>query len=71
MTLDTTWTVAWLSRAADEIAEAAPSLGELDRAIGDGDHGENMNRGFAALRAALIELPAAVTPSEVLRAAAM
>lgn len=71
MTLDTAWAIAWVRTAADRIAEQASELGELDRAIGDGDHGENMNRGFAAARDALEELPANARPSDVLRATAM
>lgn len=39
--------------AADVVAEHRVELIDLDRAIGDGDHGENMNRGFAAVVAAL------------------
>ncbi|MEU4246369.1 dihydroxyacetone kinase subunit DhaL [Amycolatopsis sp. NPDC026612] len=39
--------------AAAVIAEHRAELIELDRAIGDGDHGENMNRGFTAVVAAL------------------
>jgi dihydroxyacetone kinase-like protein len=42
-----------LRRAAKVIAEHRDELVELDRAIGDGDHGENMNRGFTAYVAAL------------------
>ncbi len=71
MTLDTRWAVAWLTRSADAIEEHAPMLSELDRAIGDGDHGENLNRGFAAVRAALSDLPEDAQPSDVLRVAAM
>jgi dihydroxyacetone kinase-like protein len=71
MTLDSAWVVAWLTAAADAIAEQAPTLNELDREIGDGDHGENMNRGFEAVRAALGDGAGGSTPSEVLRAAAM
>ncbi|GAB3387207.1 dihydroxyacetone kinase subunit DhaL [Humibacter soli] len=71
MTLDTAWAVAWMNTAAEAIADSAPSLNDLDRAIGDGDHGENMNRGFAAVRDAVHELPAEATPSDVLRVAAM
>lgn len=69
MTLDTAWTVAWLMKAADAITEQAPALNELDRAIGDGDHGENMKRGFAAVRDALDVVQS--SPSDVLRVAAM
>ncbi|MDS0131925.1 MULTISPECIES: dihydroxyacetone kinase subunit DhaL [unclassified Amycolatopsis] len=39
--------------AAAVVAEHRVELIDLDRAIGDGDHGENMNRGFAAVVAAL------------------
>ncbi|GLY65277.1 dihydroxyacetone kinase subunit DhaL [Amycolatopsis taiwanensis] len=38
-----------LHAAAGVIAEHRIELIELDRAIGDGDHGENMNRGFTAI----------------------
>ena len=44
---------AWLRLAADRIHERAPELTALDQAIGDGDHGTNMDRGFAAIRALL------------------
>ncbi|WP_460579333.1 dihydroxyacetone kinase subunit DhaL [Humibacter ginsengisoli] len=71
MTLDTAWARAWLARAADEIGERSSELNELDRAIGDGDHGENMNRGFIAVRAALDEAEGGAAPSDVLRTAAM
>ncbi|MGA0565835.1 dihydroxyacetone kinase subunit DhaL [Rathayibacter sp. KR2-224] len=70
MTLDTKWAVGWLTTAADSIAAQAAALSELDRAIGDGDHGENMNRGFTAVREALVDAQG-TTPSDVLRLAAM
>ncbi|NNC10435.1 dihydroxyacetone kinase subunit L [Planctomonas sp. JC2975] len=71
MTLDTAWTIRWLTQAADDIEVRAPELSELDRAIGDGDHGENMNRGFAAVRSVLAESGTDATPSDVLRTTAM
>ena len=40
------------------MAEHRVELIELDRAIGDGDHGENMARGFKAVMAKLAETPA-------------
>ena len=43
----------WLRRSAERIREAAPDLTALDQAIGDGDHGTNMDRGFAAIVAQL------------------
>ena len=48
----------WLRTAATRIHEAAPSLTALDQAIGDGDHGINMDRGFTAIVAMLDERPA-------------
>lgn len=35
--------------AADEVIANAPELTALDQAIGDGDHGANMKRGFEAV----------------------
>ena len=40
---------AWLRLAATRIHDAAPRLTALDQAVGDGDHGTNMDRGFAAI----------------------
>jgi dihydroxyacetone kinase-like protein len=36
----------WIRRYADEIAERRMELVRLDTAIGDGDHGTNMDRGM-------------------------
>jgi phosphoenolpyruvate---glycerone phosphotransferase subunit DhaL len=44
---------AWLRLAAARLAEQAPELTALDQAIGDGDHGTNMDRGFRAIVASL------------------
>ena len=43
----------WLRTAAARVHEQAPSLTALDQAIGDGDHGINLDRGFAAVVAML------------------
>ena len=40
-----------IATAADTIAAHAEELTALDQAIGDGDHGLNMKRGFEAVRA--------------------
>jgi dihydroxyacetone kinase-like protein len=40
--------VAWVRSAAAVVEEHAAELTRLDSAIGDGDHGTNMNRGFKA-----------------------
>ncbi|MBM7813193.1 dihydroxyacetone kinase subunit DhaL [Saccharothrix algeriensis] len=47
------------------VAEHREELVRLDREIGDGDHGENLNRGFAALAPRLAE-EAPGTPGAVL-----
>ena len=53
--------VAWLRAVAARVHEEAPALTALDQAIGDGDHGINMDRGFSAIVAMLDarEAPAA------------
>jgi dihydroxyacetone kinase-like protein len=40
---------AWLRLAATRLHEEAAALTALDQAIGDGDHGTNMDRGFGAV----------------------
>jgi dihydroxyacetone kinase-like protein len=44
---------SWLRLSADRIHDQSDALTGLDRAIGDGDHGLNLDRGFAAIRASL------------------
>ncbi|KRC37410.1 MULTISPECIES: dihydroxyacetone kinase subunit DhaL [Oerskovia] len=53
MTLDVAWAVRWMRGAATMIVSSRDELTELDRQIGDGDHGENLNRGFQAVVAKL------------------
>ena len=53
MSLDAAWARRWIESAAADIAEQRDYLVDLDRAIGDGDHGENMDRGFKAAVEAL------------------
>ncbi|MFC8600206.1 dihydroxyacetone kinase subunit DhaL [Isoptericola sp. NPDC057191] len=55
MGLDVAWAERWVRRTADVVAGAKDELTELDRQIGDGDHGENLNRGFQAVVAKLDE----------------
>ena len=69
MSLDAAWARRWIESAAADIAEQRDYLVDLDRAIGDGDHGENMDRGFkAALEALEQAQPGSV--AEVLKAVA-
>ncbi|MBX6323145.1 MAG: dihydroxyacetone kinase subunit L [Rhodospirillaceae bacterium] len=50
------WQRAAFEAAARVIDDHAAVLTELDAAIGDGDHGTNLQRGFAAIRAQVGEL---------------
>ena len=64
MDCDAASTVAAIRAVAATIAEHRVELTRLDRDIGDGDHGENMARGFTAVLAKLdateFDNPAAV-----------
>jgi len=44
---------SWIAAVAAAVAEQADYLTQLDSAIGDADHGVNLNRGFTAVVAAL------------------
>ena len=69
MSLDAAWAQRWIESSAADIAEQRDYLVDLDRAIGDGDHGENMDRGFTAAVEALGQAqPASV--AEVLKTVA-
>lgn len=68
--LDAAWAQRWLRLSAAVIAENRMALIELDRAIGDGDHGENMDRGFSAILEKLDAEPPA-TPGAAFKLAAM
>ena len=52
MSLDAAWALDWARRAAELIAENRAELTELDRAIGDADHGDNLERGMKAAQQA-------------------
>jgi len=68
MTLDAAWAVDWVRRSAATVTEHRDELVELDRQIGDGDHGENLTRGFRAVVTKLDGLDAPpATVGEVLR----
>ena len=70
MVLDVNWAVKWLTLSAQAMAEHRVELIELDRAIGDSDHGENMDRGFQAVLDKLAESPPE-TPGAALKLTAM
>jgi phosphoenolpyruvate---glycerone phosphotransferase subunit DhaL len=57
---------SWLEQAAAAISEQRDYLTQLDAAIGDADHGANMDRGFAAV---LERLDGSDPPGAMLRTA--
>lgn len=61
MTTDNDVIRNWLERATAVLEEHAAELNELDRSVGDGDHGTNMLRGF---RAALTAMVAEDSPAQ-------
>jgi phosphoenolpyruvate---glycerone phosphotransferase subunit DhaL len=61
---------AAIRSAAAAVAEQRAELTRLDREIGDGDHGENMHRGFQAVLAKLDADPP-MTPGAVLKLVAV
>lgn len=65
--LDGAWTRRWIEAIAAQVAERKAELTTLDRAIGDGDHGENLDRGFRAVLGKLDALDAQPTPGAVLK----
>ncbi|MFJ8389963.1 dihydroxyacetone kinase subunit DhaL [Streptomyces sp. NPDC094438] len=63
--LDAAFFRRWMSAAAAAVDREAARLTDLDSAIGDADHGANMQRGFRAVTAVL-EKEAPGTPGAVL-----
>jgi phosphoenolpyruvate---glycerone phosphotransferase subunit DhaL len=67
MSVDTHLAREWISTIAAAVAEHADQLTDLDAAIGDGDHGVNLRRGFAAVVSALDGYEAATVGAVLLR----
>lgn len=63
--LDADFFHRWMAVTAAAVDREADRLTELDSAIGDADHGSNLQRGFAAV-AAVVEKDAPATPGAVL-----
>lgn len=57
---------AWMNEAAAAVRDQRDYLTQLDSAIGDGDHGTNMNRGFEAVEKALAGQNGSVPPGRLL-----
>lgn len=71
MSLDAAWADRWMRAAAAAMAENRQHLIDLDRDIGDADHGENMDRGFSAVVEKLDTDGTPATPGDVMKLAAM
>jgi dihydroxyacetone kinase-like protein len=63
--LDTDFFRRWMTAVAASVEREANHLTELDSAIGDADHGSNLQRGFTAVTAVL-DKDAPATPGAVL-----
>jgi phosphoenolpyruvate---glycerone phosphotransferase subunit DhaL len=70
MAIDRDATIAWMKAFAEAMTEQRQELGRLDTAVGDGDHGTNMQRGMAKAVEKLEGDPPA-DPGAVLKAVAM
>ncbi len=66
-TLGVEWAINWVGAATVAVAEHREELSELDRLIGDGDHGENLNRGFEAVMDRLAGCAQPETVGDVLK----
>ena len=56
----------WLEGSAVALHEQRDYLTQLDAAIGDADHGTNMDRGFSSVVAKLAELDESTAPGRIL-----
>jgi phosphoenolpyruvate---glycerone phosphotransferase subunit DhaL len=56
----------WMREIASVVREQSDYLTQLDSAIGDGDHGINMDRGFQAVEKALAGQNGSVPPGQLL-----
>ncbi|MFP7760323.1 dihydroxyacetone kinase subunit DhaL [Marisediminicola sp. LYQ134] len=70
MALGTSWATDWVARSAEVIASNRVELITLDRTIGDGDHGENLDRGFSAVAGKLADIASDAVPGDVLKVVA-
>src|SRR3954462_2560180 len=57
---------SWMRESASDVRSNADHLTQLDSAIGDGDHGINMSRGFEAVGKALAGQNGSLAPGRLL-----
>jgi dihydroxyacetone kinase-like protein len=65
MAVGTQEVLKWLDALQQVYAENRQWLTELDSAIGDADHGINMDRGFTAVKAELAAVVSGIAPSDI------
>ena len=65
----TTTIHAWMTTIAESVKDRRDYLTQLDAAIGDGDHGVNMDRGFEAVGKALAAQDGSLSPGKLLTVA--
>ena len=65
----TTTIHAWMTTIAESVKDRRDYLTQLDAAIGDGDHGVNMDRGFEAVSKALAAQDGSLPPGKLLTVA--
>jgi dihydroxyacetone kinase-like protein len=64
--VDSQTITAWMTEIAASVRAESEYLTQLDAAIGDGDHGVNMNRGFGAVTKALAVQDGNLPPGRLL-----
>jgi len=64
--VDSATVTRWLEGSAVALHDLRDYLTQLDAAIGDADHGTNMDRGFTSVVVKLAELDGSVPPGKVL-----
>jgi dihydroxyacetone kinase-like protein len=64
--VDSRTVTVWMSEIAASVRAEAEYLSQLDAAIGDGDHGINMTRGFDAVGKALAAQDGSLAPGRLL-----
>ncbi|MCL2783452.1 MAG: dihydroxyacetone kinase subunit DhaL [Propionibacteriaceae bacterium] len=69
MSLDVSAVAAWLSDFGNQIHENATLLTDLDREIGDADHGTNMDRGMKAVKE--LDVQSFASPADYLKKVGM
>ncbi|GAA4683906.1 dihydroxyacetone kinase subunit DhaL [Frondihabitans cladoniiphilus] len=67
MSLGINWVTTWVAKTVDVVSTNRLRLVDLDREIGDGDHGENLDRGFTAVATKFASLPDDSTPGAALK----